>query len=286
MKPIAKILVPVTGAQSDTVALATAFCAARPFNAHVEAVLAHPDPQAAVPQVGVPFSLDVVEAIVRGQEEYARAAETATRGRLAELCGETGARLVEAPECADRVTCSLRNDRGALAAIVPYRARLGDLVVFPPMPCSIDETEAFLNVLTGAERPVLVSSDAPSGRLARSVAIGWDGSRPAARAVSAALPFLRGAERVHVIEVHRGRSPLCDDGIERYLDLHGVRCTRHKASLDAPSVGDMLAEEAACHDADLLVMGGYGHSHLRETFFGGVTSDVLARARMPVFLAH
>jgi nucleotide-binding universal stress UspA family protein len=56
--------------------------------------------------------------------------------------------------------------------------------------------------------------------------------------------------------------------------------------LGAGSIGDIITYEAAHIGVDLLVMGGYGHSHLRETFFGGVTSDVLERAPMPVLLAH
>src|SRR6185437_12458126 len=101
MKSIAKILVPLTGAERDRAALSTAIDAARLFNAHVEAVFAHPDPQAAIPQVGVPFSLDVVEAIIGGQEKYAKAAEAAARGMLAKLCDEMGVGIVDAPCNAD-----------------------------------------------------------------------------------------------------------------------------------------------------------------------------------------
>lgn len=289
MKSIAKILVPVTGTESDRAVLSTAIDAGRLFNAHVEAVFAHPDPQAAVPQVGVPFSLDVVEAIVGGQEMYAKAAEAAARATLAGLCDEMGVRIVDTPCCTDSVTCSFRNEGGMLPMIVAYRARLSDLVVFPAphLPGLLEVTEAFLNVLTGIERPVIVSAGVSTGRIARSVAIGWDGSRSAARAVSAAMPFLRGAELVHVLEVDEGRARHGGgNGIQQYLNLHDVKCTRQSLRLDEATVGETLADGAAHGGADLLVMGGYGRSHLRETIFGGVTSDVLARAQMPVFLVH
>ncbi len=288
MKPIARILVPVTGTERDRTALATAFAAARPFNAHVEAVLAHPEPQAAVPLVGVPFSLDVVEAIIDGQEKFAQAAEAEVRKTLAGLCREMDVRLIEASDRADTVTCSLRNDCGTLPGVVSLRAQLSDLVVFPPLflPGFIDLEEAFLNVLTGLQKPVLVSAGMPGGGFARSVAIGWDASPTAARAVSAAMPFLCGAEHVYALEIRRAQAQPGDHDIDQYLSLHGVRCTRQSVAPGALSVGDALAAEAARCGADLLVMGGYGHSHLRETLLGGATSDVLARARIPVFLAH
>ncbi len=100
------------------------------------------------------------------------------------------------------------------------------------------------------------------------------------------LRLLRGAEQVHVLEIRSPHSQPCEAGIEQYLGTARRRVFAKSVHLDAASIGDMLAGEAASCGANLLVMGGYGHSHLRETFVGGVTSDVLERARMPVFLAH
>ena len=288
MKQFAKILAPVCGADRDAVTVATAIEAARPFNSHIEVLFVHPDPCEAVPQVGVPFSGEVISEIIGGQEQYARAAEKSAHAHLKKVCGERDVRILKAPSLTGAVTCSFREEIGFLPAVVAQRARMSDLVVFPPLrlPGFVDLIQAFLMVLTAVQRPVLVCTESPPERMSRSVALAWDGSKAAARSVMAALPFLRGAEKVHVLEIQEPRSPACSIDVREYLALHGVACTRKQLRLGAPSVGDMIAYEAAHMGADLLVMGGYGHSHLRETFFGGATSDVLERAAMPVFLAH
>jgi nucleotide-binding universal stress UspA family protein len=288
MKPIAKILVPVTGTERDRFALTTAIEAARPFGACVEAVFCHPDPQQAVPQVGVPLSLNVVEAIIEGQIAYAREGEKAARAILAEVSAERGARVADTPGASAEVTCSLQSATGALPGRISYDSRFADLVVFAPLRLAgfVDTIETFLSVLTRAQRPIIVASETSPKRLARTVAIAWNGSKPAARAAMAAMPFLERAEKVYTLRVAEPQARPCADGMEQYLALHGVRAVPKTARHGPPSVGGMLAQEAADLGADLLVMGGYGHSHLRESFFGGATADVLARAAMPVFLAH
>jgi nucleotide-binding universal stress UspA family protein len=288
MKPIAKILVPVTGAERDRFALATAIEAARPFGAHVQAVFCHPNPQDAVPQVGVPFSMGVVDAIIEGQTAYAQEGERAARSILAEVGAEKGARVVDAPDAGMGVSCSLVSEMGDRSDVISRDSRLADLVVFAPLrlPGFVDTIEAFLAVLTRAERPIIVASETPPKQIAKTVAIAWNGSRPAARAAMAAMPFLERAEKVFILQVTEPHSRPCAGGMEQYLALHGIQATRKTARLGPPSVGDMLAQEAADLGADLLVMGGYGHSQLRESFFGGATADALARATMPVLLAH
>jgi nucleotide-binding universal stress UspA family protein len=284
---IAKILVPVTGSQRDGMALATAVELAKPFGSHVQAVFTWPDPQSAVPQVGIPFTLDVVEAICGGQAIHARASEKTASDLLASVSASKGVRVLDAPDIGETVSCSMRSETGTLPIALAHAAELADLVVFPPLrlPGFVDMIEAFLSVLTRVERPVVVASEAAPRGAIRSAAIAWNGSKPAARAVMAAMPFLENAHKVYLLEVAEPHTRPCIDGVEQYLALHGIRAIRKSARLGR-SVGDMLAHEAEELGADLLVMGGYGHSHIRETFFGGVTADVLARASMPVFLAH
>lgn len=289
MASIAKILVPVSGTQRDASALATAFEAARPFNAHVEALFVHPDPREAVPAVGVPFSLEAMESMIGGQEQFAQALEKAARQTLVRVGGEAGVGIVETPAKADAVTCFFRKETGLLASAVAARSRLSDLVVFPPMRLDgfVDIIEAFLKVLTAVGRPALVATETAPAGLARSAAIAWDGSAAAARAVRSAMPFLQIAKTVHVLSATRGtQAAPCVDDLQQYLALHGIGATQKTLPCGAHGVGEALAGGAADLGADLLVMGGYGHSHLRETFFGGATADILSRATMPVFLAH
>jgi nucleotide-binding universal stress UspA family protein len=147
-------------------------------------------------------------------------------------------------------------------------------------------------VLFGAGRPVLVVPYA--GRFSavgRRVLVAWNASREAARAVNDALPILEGAEAVTVLAVNprrgiggHGEEPAAD--IALHLARHGVTATTEQRS--APEVGDAeaLLNAAAEKGADLLVMGGYGHSRLREMALGGVTRTVLRSMTVPVLLSH
>lgn len=118
--------------------------------------------------------------------------------------------------------------------------------------------------------------------------VAWDGGIAATRAVTAALPLLRGARRVTVL----GIGPLPGPGeevpvlaLERWLRRHGVdaHARQERARAD---VGAALLDAAAACRATLLVMGAFGHARLRETVLGGATATVLARMTLPVLLAH
>jgi nucleotide-binding universal stress UspA family protein len=115
--------------------------------------------------------------------------------------------------------------------------------------------------------------------------VAWDGSRSAARALAEAMPILRhaGGTRVVTVEAGRGTTPLVPD-IAPHIERHGVSCTCRYTALSV-SVARTLLDEARQMNSDLLVMGGYGHSRLRELVLGGTTRDILRLADLPVLLA-
>ncbi|HVZ92846.1 MAG TPA: universal stress protein [Rhizomicrobium sp.] len=285
MPQIAKILTPVWGTSQDALSLYAAFAAARPFGAHVEAFFAYPDPRLAVPQIGAPFSGEAVEAIIEGQTQVVRLAEAEARQILTRLCAEEGARLVQSAAPAIGLSGSLKTDVGRRASLTAARARLCDLVAFPPLnpPVSSDLIETFLGVLTQCGRPALVAPRSGGGAFAAHAAVAWDGSQSAANAARAALPWLELARSVDILCVG---GEMGATALKSYLALHGARADIKVAARGEASVGETLVANAASAGADLLVMGGYGHSHLRETLLGGVTADVLSLAALPVLLAH
>jgi nucleotide-binding universal stress UspA family protein len=122
-----------------------------------------------------------------------------------------------------------------------------------------------------------------------TVLVAWKRSPESARAVAAALPMLRRARQVHVASWDGGGPARCDGDrldIQRYLALHGVNATIH-ASRDEPRrVGEALLSLASNVNADLLVMGCYGHSRAREFVLGGVTRTVLQSMTVPVLMSH
>ncbi|KAB8065825.1 universal stress protein [Janthinobacterium violaceinigrum] len=183
-------------------------------------------------------------------------------------------------------------------------ARYADLVVISQYnakdksPSVMRDFPAY--VLLHAGRPVLIVPYAPPlPRLAppaaaRNVLISWNASKEASRAVSAALPLLQRAEQVHVAifdaQVHaaeHGEQPGAE--LLHYLARHGVDARLHLldgGGVRRGDIGDALLSQAGDLSADLLVMGAYGHSRLRETILGGVTRTILQSMTIPVLMAH
>jgi nucleotide-binding universal stress UspA family protein len=126
--------------------------------------------------------------------------------------------------------------------------------------------------------------------IGRNVVVAWKAEREAARAVFDALPFLVGAEKVHILEVkERGdeRPALAPDiSIAAALARHGIKTSVHTSQPRDISVGDEILSRLADLSADLLVMGAYGHSRMRELVFGGVTRHIARHMTVPTVLSH
>jgi nucleotide-binding universal stress UspA family protein len=285
-----KILVPVIGAKQDAISLSAAFAAAKPFNAHVEALFVHPDPREAVPYVGMPVSPEVIQRIVDSAEEIAQAASNAARATLYAVAKDAGANLVEHPLAAKEfVTCCYCEVQGHFITRVGQRARLADLVVFGPatLDSGPDVSGAFIETLAHTRRPVLLSPHTPTHTLTSKIVIGFDGGLAAAHALSGALPYLAVADAVEILAVQH--APLdtksLDEAIE-YLALHGIAATPRVVEQGALSAGEALLDAATKSGASMLVIGGYGHSRLMETMLGGTTVHLTSHLAMPLFMVH
>ena len=145
-------------------------------------------------------------------------------------------------------------------------------------------------LVLAAGRPVLILPTVGSfATIGKRILIAWNTSREATRAVVDAIPLLQRADTVHVMAVNpragdHGTVPGADIGL--YLARHGVRVevkADHGAEID---VGNELLSRAADLDADLIVMGGYGHSRLKEWVLGGVTRTILESMTAPVLMSH
>ncbi len=122
-----------------------------------------------------------------------------------------------------------------------------------------------------------------------NVMICWDGSRTAARAVADALPIIRGSDRVEIVIVasERGKQEEIEGAdIGQHLARHGLKVDVHRISGGNIDVGDALLSHAADSGADFMVMGGYGHSRLREFVLGGVTRSIFESMTVPVLISH
>lgn len=148
------------------------------------------------------------------------------------------------------------------------------------------------DLLVTAGHPILVvPAGCSTNADLRRVAIAWNGSREAMRAVHAALPLLRRANQVVLLkstdepslEVRTWHPPL---SIERYFETQELQVVIKPVHAAAEEAGSVLLQEAAGVNADLLVMGAYGHRRLSEWILGGATRHVLEHARLPVFMRH
>ena len=182
-------------------------------------------------------------------------------------------------------------ENGVPAERAALLGRYADLVV-----TGQDEPEVVGNgqvaaadlVLAGG-RPVLVVPYAfRLNGMGRHVLVAWNGSREAARAVADAMPILEAADRVSVLAVDPGDAlgdvPGAD--IALHLARHGITVEASRIDSEGIDPADILLNRVADLSADMIVMGAYGRSRLRELVLGGVTHDILRHMTVPVFMSH
>lgn len=279
---IAKILVPVTGAPRDLIALNGGYAASDLFGAHLEALFVRPDPVETMPFYGEGMSSSVVQEIMDVSKDAASKASRAARANLEKARADHGTTR-------GNERASLREVEGNFSEQVTLAARLSDLVVFGPVK-EEDRPglgEAFDATLIETGRPVLLVPEQPTKKLASKIAVAWNGSVASAHAISAAMPFLEKAELVEILAVKRGNAqPSPTEEVVRYLALHRIPASPRVVDGGDLPVADVLLKAAAADGECMLVAGGYGHNRLRELFVTGTTRRVVAQAAIPCFLVH
>ncbi|CAN5347823.1 universal stress protein [soil metagenome] len=143
-------------------------------------------------------------------------------------------------------------------------------------------------VILHGGRPVIVVPGHARRCAVRRVVVGWDGSACAARAVADAMPFLRAAVDVEIVRVRRTGDDVPEGwnvDLGRWLDSHHVSVTIRDQQCRG-TFGETLLSRAAESDADLIVIGAFNHSRLREWMIGGVTARLLGDSPVPVFVSH
>lgn len=234
------------------------------------------------PYVYVDAGMAVPPAAIEWQEEYQRQQTEATKKGIDTVVARTGRQI------------EWRADRGDIVDRVLLHSRYADLVVASQSGAEdnedADADRLPESVVLGAGRPtLLVPRFGKFPKLGENVLVAWNRTREATRAVHDALPLLVKARKVTVMEVNpeSGRAPhMPGADIAQHLARHGVNAEASSVVGADIDVGDMILSRLVDLGADLLVMGAYGHSRLREFAFGGATRHLLRHMTVPVLMSH
>jgi nucleotide-binding universal stress UspA family protein len=274
------ILVHCDAGKMSAVRVRVAFDLGRRFEAHVIGVYMRPRFEAPVFSDGT-VAMDSLyrnyETSVKGDEARALAVfESAAGGigssqwRIAD--GHPDDALAELAHGADLVIVGQREPEPAPIGSLPNLAE---------------------RLALSSERPVLVIPHIgianPPGRI---VMLCWNGRREAGRAAAGALPLLKKADRVIVLTIDAAKESESDDRHRaaadpvEWLTRHGVKASLQRDSATDTDIGNIILSRAADSSVDLIVMGIYGHSRMREMVMGGVSRTVLASMTVPTLMAH
>ncbi|MFV3075533.1 universal stress protein [Niveispirillum fermenti] len=284
-----KITCFVTGGARDAAALSAALTLAAPAKGNVTALYLKADPRDVMPMVGEGLSGALIQDLLKSLEQENQVHAAKAHATLEQALAAVGGAVCDRPPGTDRVSASFAEAAGVTEDVMAAAARLSDITVFPSV-ANEDRTAVLVGLeaaLLESGRPVLV---APEGGvtpvLGRTVALAWNGRAQSARALALAMPLLEKADAVHVLGVDTLRTDADEAApVVEYLAWHGIPATYHKLD-GSGSVAAQLQERCAEVGADLLVMGGYGHSRLRELILGGVTRAMLNQTTLPLLLAH
>jgi nucleotide-binding universal stress UspA family protein len=272
------LLVPVDGRPRSSRSLEYAGRLARVFGSHVVGLFVKP----------VPYIPSAVYASggARLLEELRAKIDT-------EAVAAARAQFDAGAKAANLERAEWRVGEGDVASAVALHARYADLVVINQTDPGAEEATQFADaVVMDLGRPALiVPYTGKIETVGRNVLVCWNASGESARAVTDALPLLTRAERVTVMTVDatptptgHGESPGAD--VALYLARHGVKAESAAVPSGGIDVGNLILSRAYDLGADLIVMGAYGHTRMREFVFGGATRTLLQSMTVPVLMSH
>lgn len=280
---IKNILVHVGDSKHCAARLDVAVDLTRRFAAHLVGVYAIPDPYIASYMAGgdssyVPAAF-IKEQIQRGRD-LAATAEAGFRAHLEKAGVDAEWRAIE----------------GNAGDVISLNARYADLTIVGQ--ADPDDREGYPDPGLPAEvaltsgRPILVVPYVGPGKtLAKNIMVAWNASREATRAVNDALPLLQAADKVSLLAVDpekggadHGEIPCAD--IALFLARHGVKAEAIRTVSNDLEIADVFLSRIADLGSDLLVMGAYGHSRMREFVMGGATRGILSQMTVPVLMSH
>jgi nucleotide-binding universal stress UspA family protein len=289
MPTIRKLLLPLTGTSAGEAALTTALMIARLWNAHVTALHVRVDSRDVAPLAGEGLSGAMIEEMMTATEKESSERAHAVRDMFDRFVARHEVEIADPRGGTDHATASFASVTGREEDLVAQQARLADLTIVPHPDAGEDvsSSDALHAVLFDSGRPVLISPQIAPNSIGTRVCVAWNGTAESSASVLAALPWMERAEAVCILSAdgYQRRGPGAAD-LAAYLALHGVQPEIVTFRSVSGSVGAGLLAAAAEFNCDLLSMGAYSHSRLRQLILGGVTRHVLEHAALPVMMSR
>jgi nucleotide-binding universal stress UspA family protein len=287
--PIRKLLLPLTGTAAGEAALTTTLMIARRWNAHVTALHVRVDSRDVAPLAGEGLSGAMIEEMMSATEKESSDRAHAVRTMFERFVAQQNVRVGEARLDDNEASASFASVTGREEDLVAQQARLADLTVVPHPEAGEDvsSSDALHAVLFDSGRPVLIAPQVAPATIGTRICIGWNGTAESAAAVLAAIPWMQRAEAVRILasDEYQRRGPAARDLVD-YLELHGIHPDTATFRAIDREVGAGLLAAAREFGTDMISMGAYSHSRLRQLILGGVTRHVLEKSAVPVMMCR
>lgn len=282
---IKSILVPVRGDGMVATVLAHAAELAKQHGSQVNVVHCRVQAKDMLPQ-GISINKFARKVMMEQASDLANRQEEHLRGILHRLAGDFG--LKDEADATGPATCTFAEEYGRMADVVKHAGRLTDLIVLPKPQKERNLGQSSLKAaLYGAGRPVLICPGQlqPDETFAQHVAVGWNGSLPAARAVASSLDIVQAAKKVTILTGGKVQShgPTVEE-LAAYYALRGITAEIVRFAGKDPATE--LLKSSKSIGASLLVIGAYSHNHESEMLFGGNTARIVDKTEMPLLMAH
>ncbi|MFK7993916.1 MAG: universal stress protein [Granulosicoccus sp.] len=283
---IHSIVVPVRGdGKGDNVFSHAATLATR-YRAHIKVAHCRPRPEDLMPY-GIAITASLRKLLLSQSSDVADQVEQGMRAELEALARKMGVEMSETA-LMGKASASWVEEQGRQVDVIKRHGRIADLIcVAKP---DVDRNlgaNTLKAALFNTGRPVMMCpprSSAPES-LCEKIAIGWNGSAEASRAVALTMGIIESASQVTILSAGTEINGADSESLVAYLESRNIKAsvTRFEAKR---KIGKELLEQAASIDADTLIMGAYSDSHERETVFGGNTQYVVDNADTPVIFVH
>ncbi len=288
------VMAPLTGGKTDRPVLDAAYLLACSTKAHIHVVFLLRDPADVLASsagigMGGGMAVGILESISEAAIEQVENARKTAQAHYDSWRQETGVREASDPTGIDEVTAERSEVSGDPRRNLINMGRLVDVICIMNAGASIEYDSKVLMeaALMETSSAVLLAPSNIDTPPIKSVAIAWNNSLEATRAVMHAMPILTNAETVTVLAGIGNQVSLEDvDVFVASLRWHGVDAKSQVFTAEGVILSDRLQVEAQAAGAQLLVLGAYSHSRLREFVMGGVTDDIVQAARMPVLMVH